>query len=75
MITTMSTTPTLKFPCDACGSEGMKDRTERQTDEFQLHFGTIACVDRVVNDPQRRDQIRDEVETIYIEMEAAGILD
>jgi nucleoside phosphorylase len=61
-------------PCDACGSDRIVRREERKAEEFQLHFGTIACVDRVVDDPERRDKIRDEVDAVCVEMEAAGIL-
>lgn len=60
--------------CDECGSEHMISRAKRGIEDFQLHFGTIACVESVVEDPQRRDQIGDDVGAICIEMEAAGIL-
>lgn len=65
--------PTRGPSCDACGSDKIVRREERKTEAFQLHFGRIACVDRVVDDSERRDKIRDEVHAICVEMEAAGI--
>lgn len=61
-------------PCDACGSTRIVSRSKRVTEQFQLHFGTIICVGKVIDDPESRDQIRDNTDAICVEMEAAGIL-
>ena len=46
---------------------------DRKPGEPKIHFGTIASGDTLVADPQFRDQLRDELNVIAVEMEGAGI--
>jgi nucleoside phosphorylase len=47
--------------------------TQRQPNEPRIFIGTIACANRLLKNPARRDQLRDAFDVRAVEMEAFGI--
>lgn len=61
--------------CDGCNRSRVMDRAPRRTTSPRIHYGTIGSSNLVVKDAITRDQLREELEIICVEMEAAGLMD
>ncbi|KAF4452098.1 hypothetical protein F53441_5031 [Fusarium austroafricanum] len=61
--------------CDECDPSELVQRSERDTTDPVIHYGTIASGNQVMRDSTVRDTIAQELEAICFEMEAAGLMD
>ena len=60
--------------CSSCDSAQLVPRKQRETANFQIHFGTIVSGSAIVKDAKIRDRLRKELNALCFEMEAAGVL-
>jgi hypothetical protein len=63
--------------CASCDSEQLLPRVPRPSgvSQLRIHYGLIASGDQVVKHGQMRDQLREELDVLCFEMEAAGLVD
>ena len=61
--------------CKSCDSTKIVSRTPRQTNEPELHFGTIGSANLVLRDAELRDELQRDMDLLCVEMEAAGLVD
>jgi nucleoside phosphorylase len=61
--------------CKNCDSTKVVDRDDRPDTDPQIHYGTIGSVNQVVKDAATRDQLREDLGVLCVEMEAAGLMD
>ncbi|KAF5971110.1 vegetatible incompatibility het-e-1 [Fusarium coicis] len=61
--------------CDGCSPSALKVRSERNTDNPFIYYGTIASGNQVVKSSTVRDKVAQELNAICFEMEAAGLND
>ncbi|KAL4786488.1 hypothetical protein BJX76DRAFT_355037 [Aspergillus varians] len=63
--------------CASCNSEHLVPRPPRPLgiSPLFIHYGLIASGDQVVKHGQMRDQLREELDVLCFEMEAAGLVD
>jgi nucleoside phosphorylase len=60
--------------CEHCDVNGLIPRAPRATSHPHVHYGTIASVNMVMEDPQIRDQVGSQLGVLCFEMEAAGLM-
>ncbi|KAK3402309.1 pfs domain-containing protein [Sordaria brevicollis] len=68
---------TCEVRCDTARSLRRVDRgpeAERETDEPEIHYGTIGSANAVVRSSARRNELRATHKIICVEMEAAGVM-
>ncbi|KAJ5378060.1 Tetratricopeptide-like helical [Penicillium cataractarum] len=61
--------------CSKCDPTNLVKRTTRETNEPMVHYGLIACGNRVMKSATARDAIAQELNILCFEMEAAGLMD
>jgi nucleoside phosphorylase len=61
--------------CESCDASKVIDRPHRDTNAPLIHYGVIASGNQVIKDGVTRDQLREELDIICFEMEAAGLMD
>jgi nucleoside phosphorylase len=61
--------------CRRCDRSKVVDRTQRKATSPRIHYGTIGSSNLVVKDAITRDQLREDLEILCVEMEAAGLMD
>lgn len=66
--------PTNNPTCDACESHRQVPREPRDDTSPEIHYGSIASSNQVMKDAVTRDQLRDELDVLCFEMEAAGLM-
>lgn len=60
--------------CDTCDSQHTVAREPRGDQNPEIHYGCIASSNQVIKDALTRDRIRDELDVLCFEMEAAGLM-
>lgn len=61
--------------CDKCDKSNIVQRSMRISDDPEIHYGAIASGNQVMKDARSRDLIGEELDALYFEMEAAGLMD
>jgi nucleoside phosphorylase len=61
--------------CEACNASKVIDRPHRGTNTPLIHYGVIASGNQVIKHGLTRDRLREELDIICFEMEAAGLMD
>ncbi|KAL3441365.1 hypothetical protein BJX65DRAFT_255230 [Aspergillus insuetus] len=63
--------------CASCDAAMLVPRAPRPSgvSQLRIHYGLIASGDQVVKHGQMRDQLREELDVLCFEMEAAGLVD
>jgi nucleoside phosphorylase len=61
--------------CRKCDSNQVVERVERRGTHPRIHYGTIASGNAVIKDGTTREQLREELDVLCVEMEAAGLMD
>jgi nucleoside phosphorylase len=61
--------------CSRCDPQRLVLRSPRSDSLPAIHYGLIASANQVMRDARTRDRLRDELEVLCFEMEAAGLLD
>lgn len=61
--------------CRDCDKQYIVDRDERRNNKPKFHYGTIGSANVVVKDSSLRERLRQEMDLMCIEMEAAGLMD
>ncbi|KAG9497451.1 hypothetical protein J7337_010312 [Fusarium musae] len=61
--------------CDECSPSALKRRSERNTANPYIYYGTIASGNQVIKSSTVRDKVSQELNAICFEMEAAGLND
>ncbi|KAL3436414.1 purine and uridine phosphorylase [Aspergillus tetrazonus] len=61
--------------CKRCSLTGVIEPEDWVSLDPVIHYGTIGLSDIVVKDGVLQDMVRDDLGVIYIEMEAAGLID
>jgi nucleoside phosphorylase len=60
--------------CENCDRTRLVDRDARPNTEPQIHYGTIGSGNMVIKDAVKRDQLRNDLGVLCVEMEAAGLM-
>ncbi|KAL2867675.1 5'-methylthioadenosine/S-adenosylhomocysteine nucleosidase family protein [Aspergillus lucknowensis] len=61
--------------CEACDERHLVVRTPRESQNIEIHYGTIASGNQVIRDSITRDQLSAELGNVLcFEMEAAGLM-
>ncbi|PWY85425.1 purine and uridine phosphorylase [Aspergillus eucalypticola CBS 122712] len=66
--------PATEDSCDRCPAEWEETRTERESSNPQLHYGTIASGNVVMKHGTTREKLRLDTGALCFEMEAAGLM-
>jgi nucleoside phosphorylase len=61
--------------CSGCDRSQVVDRAPRQTTSPRIHYGTIGSSNQVIKDAAIREELREYLGIICVEMEAAGLMD
>jgi nucleoside phosphorylase len=61
--------------CESCDSRRLKDRPARDQDIPTIHYGLIASANQVMKHGVTRDRLREKLDVLCFEMEAAGLMD
>jgi nucleoside phosphorylase len=61
--------------CRDCDRSKVEPRAPREKTSPRIHYGTIGSSNQVVKDSITRDKLREDLEIICVEMEAAGLMD
>jgi nucleoside phosphorylase len=61
--------------CKDCDRTRSVDRDARPDTVPQIHYGTIGSGNMVIKDGVKRDQLRNDLGVLCVEMEAAGLMD
>ncbi|KAK8859453.1 pfs domain-containing protein [Apiospora arundinis] len=61
--------------CKKCDSTQVVKRKQRPDLHPRIHYGTIGSSNIVVENVTRRDELRDSMKVICVEMEAAGLME
>ncbi|KAL4903146.1 hypothetical protein BDW74DRAFT_169079 [Aspergillus multicolor] len=61
--------------CQSCDSSKLIGRTPRSSQSPQIHYGLIASGNQVMRDGRTREKLRNDLNVLCFEMEAAGIVD
>jgi nucleoside phosphorylase len=61
--------------CEKCDTSKIIKRTPRRFERPRIHYGTIGSSNMVVESSQKRDELRDEMNLLCVEMEAAGLME
>ncbi|OCL04018.1 pfs domain-containing protein [Glonium stellatum] len=61
--------------CRGCDRSKVIGRTPRNTTSPRVHYGTIGSANRVIKDAVSREELREGLGIICVEMEAAGLMD
>jgi nucleoside phosphorylase len=61
--------------CSQCDSSKLMDREPRLPSGPVVHYGLIASGDQVMKDGVTRDRLKEELDVLCFEMEAAGLMD
>ena len=64
-----------ELDCKVCDSTKTVSRTPRESNEPELHFGTIGSADVVLRDAELRDELQKDMDLLCVETEAAGLVD
>ncbi|RAH68316.1 5'-methylthioadenosine/S-adenosylhomocysteine nucleosidase family protein [Aspergillus aculeatinus CBS 121060] len=59
--------------CGGCDPAGIVVRSSREDTSPVVHYGTIGSADVAIEDGQLRDQLRDELGILGVNIEAAGV--
>lgn len=60
--------------CEACDPQRQVLREPRDEDIPEIYYGSIASSNQVMKNALTRDQLRDELDVLCFEMEAAGLM-
>ncbi|KAL4787456.1 nucleoside phosphorylase domain-containing protein [Aspergillus varians] len=61
--------------CDSCDEDHLVMRTPRESEDVEIHYGTIASGNQVIRNGITRDQLSAELGNVLcFEMEAAGLM-
>lgn len=60
--------------CDECDPQQTVPRSPRLSNEPVVHFGTIGSANVVVKDAAIRDELKQDMNILCVEMEAAGLM-
>lgn len=61
--------------CELCEESELENRPAREDDSPQVHYGIIASGNQVMKDGATRDRLKEELNVLCFEMEAAGLMD
>jgi nucleoside phosphorylase len=61
--------------CRKCDSNQTVERVGRRNTQPKIHYGTIGSGNSVIKDGIAREQLREELGVLCVEMEAAGLMD
>jgi nucleoside phosphorylase len=61
--------------CSQCDTGKLVDRETRYSEDPVIHYGLIASGDQVMRHGGTRDRLRQELDILCFEMEAAGLMD
>ncbi|THC90377.1 hypothetical protein EYZ11_010158 [Aspergillus tanneri] len=61
--------------CRDCRRDMVVKRTSRASIAPEIHYGTIGSANIVIKDADTREKLKEELEIICVEMEAAGLMD
>jgi nucleoside phosphorylase len=61
--------------CESCDSRRLKNGPARSRDIPTIHYGLIASGNQVMRHGLTRDRLRDQLNVLCFEMEAAGLMD
>ncbi|RDW79286.1 uncharacterized protein DSM5745_06138 [Aspergillus mulundensis] len=61
--------------CQSCDSTNLIDRKPRSSHSPYIHYGLIASGNQVMRDGRTREKLRNDLNVLCFEMEAAGIVD
>jgi nucleoside phosphorylase len=61
--------------CESCDVSKVIDRSQRGTNAPLIHYGVIASGNQVIKHGVTRDRLREELDILCFEMEAAGLMD
>jgi nucleoside phosphorylase len=61
--------------CRSCDRSKILDRTLRKKTSPRIHYGNIGSANQVVKDAVTREELREDLGIICVEMEAAGLMD
>ncbi|KAF3934069.1 hypothetical protein ABW19_dt0205055 [Dactylella cylindrospora] len=61
--------------CSKCDPKMTEMRTQRASQDPEIHYGLIASANAVMKSAKRRDELRDKYSVDCFEMEAAGLMD
>ncbi|KAH8678369.1 ankyrin repeat protein [Xylariales sp. PMI_506] len=64
-----------KKTCRQCDTDHTITRIQRKNGGPRIHYGTIGSSNLVIKDSTTRDQLREELGILCVEMEAAGLVD
>ncbi|KAL4881691.1 hypothetical protein BJY04DRAFT_218132 [Aspergillus karnatakaensis] len=67
--------PTTNRTCTACDQTKIIHRVARDSSEPTIHYGLIASGNQVMKDGLTRDRLKQELNILCFEMEAAGLVD
>lgn len=65
----------LMDSCDHCDRSKLLDRSPRNSNNPQIHYGPVASGNQVMKHGKTRDQLAQELNILCFEMEAAGLMD
>ena len=60
--------------CQECDGTGLIERLPRETNEPQVHYGSVASADFLMKDAELRDRLSQKHGILCFEMEAAGLV-
>jgi len=61
--------------CRACDQSQVVERAHRRSTDPKIHYGTIGSGNAVIKDGRLREQLRENLGVLCVEMEAAGLMD
>ena len=61
--------------CSQCDASKLLNRESRTSEDIAIHYGLIASGDQVMRHGGTRDRLRQELDILCFEMEAAGLID
>jgi nucleoside phosphorylase len=61
--------------CSQCDASKLIDRETRSPEDLVIHYGLIASGDQVMRHGATRDRLRQDLDILCFEMEAAGLMD
>ncbi|KAF7511464.1 hypothetical protein GJ744_004653 [Endocarpon pusillum] len=60
--------------CERCDQQQMVSRPTRPDNEPRIHYGTIGSANIVVKNLVVRDELKGDMKILYVQMEAAGLM-
>lgn len=71
----LSCTHQANSTCQECDSQHTVSRSARPNHEPHVHYSTIRSATTMIKDSEVQDELRTDMHVLYMEMEAAGLLD